>query len=550
MLETDVVSGHRGAGPPPGPGPHSATPGPADRRWTPHGTSVLVLLLVLALTATLALTARTVHENNEEHLLRQRVAEAGAVIGADLPTIQTPLTAAVLVASATGADRHELLALLTPLVSSGRFVSTSVWPATAPDPRPLLTVGVRPELLGLPAAERQRFLAGASSRTGLTVLDLLQEPERHLGYAVGTGVPRSYVVYAESAIPQNRRARVDSNSAFADLNYAIYLGTVRDQTHLIAASVADPNFTGPTASDSVPFGQSNIQLVMSPRRELGGMLLARLAWLIAVVGVVVALAATLMTERLVRRRLYAETLARDNARLFSEQRSVARMLQHSLLPEQLPEFTGLDIAVRYVAGVHGVEIGGDWYDVIEIDETHIMFVVGDVSGRGLRAATVMASLRYAIRAYAVQGDDPASILLKLTNLISVGRDGHFATVLCALVDIVGREMTVANAGHPLPLLIADHEAQYLHTEVGPPVGVSHGPYVASHATVPRGATVLAFTDGLFERRGENPDVGLSRLRAAAIGYQSLDALLDGLLNTMTPSGTHDDTAILGIRWRT
>ncbi|HUI48388.1 MAG TPA: SpoIIE family protein phosphatase, partial [Acidimicrobiia bacterium] len=302
--------------------------------------------------------------------------------------------------------------------------------------------------------------------------------------------------------------------------------------------------------DSVPFGQSNIQLVMSPRRELGGMLLARLAWLIAVVGVVVALAATLMTERLVRRRLYAETLARDNARLFSEQRSVARMLQHSLLPEQLPEFTGLDIAVRYVPGVHGVEIGGDWYDVIEIDETHIMFVVGDVSGRGLRAATVMASLRYAIRAYAVQGDDPASILLKLTNLISVGRDGHFATVLCALVDIVGREMTVANAGHPLPLLIADHEAQYLHTEVGPPVGVSHGPYVASHATVPRGATVLAFTDGLFERRGENPDVGLSRLRAAAIGYQSLDALLDGLLNTMTPSGTHDDTAILGIRWRT
>ena len=134
-----------------------------------------------------------------------------------------------------------------------------------------------------------------------------------------------------------------------------------------------------------------------------------------------------MTERLVRRRTHAEFLAEQNARLFSEQRSVAQTLQHSLLPEQLPDFDGLELAVRYVPGVDGVEIGGDWYDVIGRDNGDIIFVVGDVSGRGLRAATVMASLRYAIRAYAAQGDDPAIILAKLAKLIDIVRDGHFAT---------------------------------------------------------------------------------------------------------------------------
>jgi serine phosphatase RsbU (regulator of sigma subunit) len=205
--------------------------------------------------------------------------------------------------------------------------------------------------------------------------------------------------------------------------------------------------------------------------------------------------------------------------------------------------------VRYVPGADGVEIGGDWYDVMGVDDGGIVFVVGDVSGRGLRAATVMASLRYAIRAYAAQGDDPAAILVKLAKLIDIVRDGHFATVLCGRVNVAERMLTIANAGHPNPLLIDATGAQFVTTNVGPPIGVPGGTYAPINVAIPAGATLLTYTDGLFERRGENPDIGLSRLRQAARTEQPLDDLLDGLLHGMAPVGSQDDTAILGMRWR-
>lgn len=271
-------------------------------------------------------------------------------------------------------------------------------------------------------------------------------------------------------------------------------------------------------------------------------------WLIGGFGIVLSVAAALVAERLVRRRTYAERLAQQNARLFSEQRSVAQTLQHSLLPE-LSELPGLELAVRYVAGVDGVEIGGDWYDVIDLGNGHTIVVVGDVSGRGLRAATVMASLRYSIHAYAAEGYGPSEILFKLSKLISVDQDGHFATVLCGLVDIVEHRVVIANAGHPNPLLITASTAEFVRTEVGPPIGVANTTPAPVTVTVPAEATLVAFTDGIFERRGENPDVGLERLRAAAVGFESIDDLLDGLLHTLTPDGATDDTAILAVRWR-
>jgi serine phosphatase RsbU (regulator of sigma subunit) len=293
---------------------------------------------------------------------------------------------------------------------------------------------------------------------------------------------------------------------------------------------------------------------MTPRRALGGELLARLPWIIGALGIAIALAAALLTERLVRRREDAERLAELNARLFSEQRGVAQTLQHSLLPEVLPEFPGLELAVRYVPGVDGVDIGGDWYDVIDVGLGQVLLVVGDVSGRGLRAATVMASLRYAIRAFASQGDSPEEILFKMSRLIDVGKDAHFATVLCGLVNVAERRVTYANAGHPNPLLVTGTTGEFVSTHVGAPIGVApigvaRDAGVSTTVSVPEGGVLLAYTDGLFERRGENPDVSLARLRDAALGYDSLDHLLDGLLRELTPDGGHDDTAILAVTWR-
>jgi serine phosphatase RsbU (regulator of sigma subunit) len=520
------------------------TPGPP----VVHRIAIVVLALFLGLTAILALTARSVHANNEERLLRQRGNEVGVLLGAAVANVQSPLSSGAVLADATDAKRPTMSTYMTPLAKS-RFASISVWRADGSDLRPVRAFGKPPELARKAPADIRDYLRRASRKPEIAVLDLLSAPQRRLGYAFATGPTAKYVVYAESDLPQNRRSAVDQNSAFSDLDYAIYLGTTDDVKHLLAASVADPHFTGRSVANNVAFGDSTLRIVLSPRRELGGSLLARLPWLIGGFGIAIAVAAALMTERLVRRREHAEALAAQNALLFSEQRSVAQTLQHSLLPDEKPEFPGLELAVRYVPGVDGVDIGGDWYDVIDVGDGQVILVVGDVSGRGLRAATEMASLRYAMRAYAAQGDPPGVILSKLSRLINLVRDGHFATVLCGLVNVAERRVTFANAGHPGPLLIDGANADFVATRVGPPVGVATSEYQAVVVSVPPDATLVAFTDGLFERRGESPDDGLARLRAAATGYDSLDALLDGMLHTLTPDGGDDDTAILAVTWR-
>ena len=237
-------------------------------------------------------------------------------------------------------------------------------------------------------------------------------------------------------------------------------------------------------------------------------------------GFVIALAAALMAERLVRRRADAEDLAQQNARLFSEQRSVAQTLQHSLLPEEKPEFPGLDLAVRYVPGVDGVDIGGDWYDVIGVDDGQVILVVGDVSGRGLarRDADGGAALRDPRRTPR-RAIAPEVILFKLAQS-DQSRPGR------PLRDGIVRPRERRRTPHHLrerrpPESLADRRgasADFVTTRVGPPVGVATHEFEPVDVSVPPDGTLLAYTDGLFERRGESPDEGLARLRAAATGY--------------------------------
>jgi serine phosphatase RsbU (regulator of sigma subunit) len=245
-------------------------------------------------------------------------------------------------------------------------------------------------------------------------------------------------------------------------------------------------------------------------------------------------------------------VAEDNARLYSEQRSVAQTLQQSLLLEVLPEVPGLELAARYEAGAEGVDIGGDWYDVIPRGEDCVLLVVGDVSGRGVRAATVMAALRHSVRALAMQGDAAAVILTKLSRLVSLEHDGHFATVLIVEVDPRRGTLAVASAGHARPLVLTDGGADFIEVEVGVPVGVAREPsYLTAAGQLQPGSTLLGFTDGLFERRGETVDSGLERLRATAEASRGapLEDLLDVLVVRL--AGTpQDDAAILGVRWPT
>ena len=166
----------------------------------------------------------------------------------------------------------------------------------------------------------------------------------------------------------------------------------------------------------------------------------------------------------------------------------------------------------------------------------------------------MASLRYAIHAYAAQHDPPEAILRKLSRILSVSDGGQLATVLCALIDIEAHTITLASAGHLPPLLMDGGDAAYLDTDVGVPIGVENDvSYTSRTLTAPAHATFLAFTDGLVERRGEQLDDGLDRLRAAATANGAgesgeLQDLLDRLLGELRAGSQSDDTAIVGLRW--
>jgi serine phosphatase RsbU (regulator of sigma subunit) len=305
------------------------------------------------------------------------------------------------------------------------------------------------------------------------------------------------------------------------------------------------------AHETIPFADSEILLVMSPQRDLGGTLLARLAGITAVAGGLLSVGIALVVHNLVRRRREAERLSQENRALFDRERVIGQTLQRGLLPLGLPQMSSVIFAARYEPGVEGMDIGGDWYDVIELSDDTVLFVVGDVSGRGIRAAATMAAMRFSTRAYANQGLSPSAILGLLGDLLDVSSDGHFATMLCARINLENHEIEIANAGHPSPVLIENGRARLIDTKPGVPVGVRPaGEYLTTMIRAAPGSTLLAFTDGLYERRDEPVDAGLERVRLAVTDRPlTLEELLDDLL-AKTGSGMDDDTALLGMQWTT
>lgn len=520
-----------------------------------HGATAGVVLAGIVITVVLSLGASVLHDSNENRLLAQRGREAATSFNTTLATIQTPLTSASDLAEATDGDSEALQAQLNVLVTAGqRFVSASVWRLDGSSTDPVVVVGTRPLLASMPADEIRAVLARAAASPRLAVFDLMGRENPGVGYSVVSSNPDPrFVTYVERVLPANRTRYVRDSDAFSGLDNALYLGKEEDPAKLLTASRPDLPFEGRRRVEVIPWGDSSLTLVVSPKGDLGGGVAARLWWLLLIAGAVVTAGMGYLFERLLRQREQAQALAGENRRLYAEQRSVAQTLQHSLLPRISPTIGGLAFASMYEpASAEGVDIGGDWYDAISVDPNRIVFVVGDVSGRGLGAATVMASMRYSIRAYASHGLDPAVILGELNHVLDVDRDGHFATVVCAVVDVDRREVTFASAGHPPLLLVEPEEATFARVAVGPPVGVAHD-HVYESATVPFGSdlTIVAFTDGLFERRGETIDDGLERLRTAGSGSHHPNEpaeVLQLIRERLGPEGADDDTAMLGVAW--
>lgn len=240
-------------------------------------------------------------------------------------------------------------------------------------------------------------------------------------------------------------------------------------------------------------------------------------------------------------------VAISRAQVHERERRISETLQRALLPARLPDVAGFSLAARFEPGTDMV--GGDWYDALPLPSGEVALVIGDVAGKGVRAAVMMGELRSGLRAYALDAGGPDEVLARLDRLAS--QSSHdMATVTVAMLDPGTGAVRYASAGHLPPLLLDPGGSAALLSggHAGPLL--AYRPAGSATTRLHPGACLLLYTDGLVERRGEVIDEGLARLVRAAAGHRgAAGPLCDALLERLhdDAGGPHDDKAVMAVQ---
>lgn len=245
----------------------------------------------------------------------------------------------------------------------------------------------------------------------------------------------------------------------------------------------------------------------------------------------------------------------DKALLYGREAYIADSLQREMLPESLPQPTGVRLASRYLPAAESVRVGGDWYDAIPLPGSRVALVVGDVMGHSMTSAAVMGQLRTTVQTLAGLDLSPQEVLYHLDEQAQrLGQD-RMATCIYAVYDPIAHRMTIANAGHPPPVLLhANGLAEVLRVPPGAPIGVGGVPFEAVELPAPAGATLLLYTDGLVESRARDVWGGIELLRERLHAASSivcpppLEPLCDEVLEILGPGDRDDDIALLAARF--
>ena len=248
-----------------------------------------------------------------------------------------------------------------------------------------------------------------------------------------------------------------------------------------------------------------------------------------------------VSERVARER----ALADSRSRLVREQEAVLT-LQAAILPRQMPSVPGVDVAAEYVAAYDNLEVGGDWFDVSTRPDGVVAIAIGDVAGKGIEAAQVMAQVRAAGRVAGLTDTDPAGVLSAQNAFMLAADLGPFATSVFALYEPWSGALSWASAGHLPPLLVSGGDATLLTGDGRPPLGAVAEPGYHTMATnLAAGDRVVLYTDGLVERRGESIEDGLARLVGLAPRDGTAAAACRELLDALgVAAGSGDDVCVL------
>ncbi|GAA1966006.1 ATP-binding SpoIIE family protein phosphatase [Kitasatospora viridis] len=243
-------------------------------------------------------------------------------------------------------------------------------------------------------------------------------------------------------------------------------------------------------------------------------------------------------------------LSLDNARLHRAESKVATTLQRSMIPTRPPQIPGVQIAHRYMPGDRRAEVGGDWFDAIQLPGSRVALVVGDVMGHGLHSAAAMGRYRTAMQTLAALDLPPGQLLRHLDNLAQKIGDDHLATCLYAVYDPINRTCDLASAGHVPPVLVhPDGRGELLEIPAGAPIGVGGVPFVAKRIEVTDGSMLVMCTDGLVEVRGGDIGAGLAALCGNLIDpRRTPDEACDTVLDRLHSEDRKDDVALLVARF--
>ncbi|PTM91226.1 SpoIIE family protein phosphatase [Streptomyces spinosirectus] len=317
-----------------------------------------------------------------------------------------------------------------------------------------------------------------------------------------------------------------------------------------AARAALPELLGDTGEFLVPGGQRAILAPLRGRRRvIGAALFLRRPERLAFEADDLLVAAQLATH---------SALGIDKAVLYGREAYIADELQRTMLPETLPRPTGVRLASRYLPAAETARVGGDWYDAIPLPGSRVALVVGDVMGHSMTSAAIMGQLRTTAQTLAGLDLPPQEVLHHLDEQAQRLGTDRMATCLYAVYDPVSHRITIANAGHPPPVLLhLGGRAEVLRVPPGAPIGVGGVDFEAVELDAPAGATLLLYTDGLVESRLRDVWTGIEQLREKLAATAQLtgpdhppplEALCDEVLDMLGPGDRDDDIALLAARF--
>jgi serine phosphatase RsbU (regulator of sigma subunit) len=522
-----------------------------SRRWGWLSSLTVVVLLLISTVG--AWVVHNAVRDQENRLLQERGNEVGLVLKEAVDSLTSQLETLGGVLRATNGSRGAFDRAVAPIEGSG---------ATAP------TIAVVHETA---TGFQVEYVRGALVHAGQTItgaagaaLSLAQTSgvvaptqvlgagsDRQIGFAIGPpSTPPGTLVYEQLSLGTLGPPQQAAAEPFNELHVILYASATPTPSQALVTTADQIPLRGDVRSVMVTAGAAKWTLQVSAVDPLVGQPTAYAAWLTLGIGIIIALLLGLVVEGQTRRR-------RSALALYRNEHELAEALQRSLLPA-LPTVDDLELAACYLPGSADQQVGGDWYDGFELSDGHVGLAIGDVLGHDIDAAALMSRVQTALRAYALMGEQPGSVLDRLEAVLASLDTERLVTVFYGVLGPVAadgsRELVFANAGHPKPLIRRPSGAvEELLGASSLLLGVSADvtePRPQHTVTLPAGSTLMLYTDGLVEVPGESFGDRLDALRREVSVHAadlSMSALCDWLLDQVQPEHRRDDVAILVAR---